>query len=167
MHPCNRQNFERWNVGKDCAHYVSVGERGMCACILRILFDCLLEVVYGASQSFRIEPPSHATPAQVEIVGFEIRGCGTDKWATRDTQPDLERLHDRLGDLLLHGKHVGHGAVVRIRPENTSIGVDKLHPDFKTISCPSNTAFQNVINMQQVRDVAHIESLSLERKDRS
>src|SRR2546430_8405354 len=70
---------------------------------------------------------------------------------------DLQRRHDRAGDLLLHGEHVREIALECLRPEmRTAARLDQLGGDPDAISRFADTAFEQIRSAEFLADGAEI-----------
>ena len=74
----------------------------------------------------------------------------------------LDRGDDRLGDLVLHGEHVGEVAVVALGPEMAAGGdVVELRGDAHAVAALAHAAFEHVADAELVGDLLHVDGLAL------
>ena len=74
----------------------------------------------------------------------------------------LDRGHDRLGDLVLHGEHVGETAVVTLGPQ-MAVGVDvvELRGDAHAIADLAHAAFEHVAHAEVGGDLPQVYRFAL------
>ncbi len=107
-------------------------------------------------------------PQQVGIVGLGVErtatstagiGCGH--------QPELKRIHDGLGNLVLHRKDVTGAAIEALRPEVQPIGgLDELGRHPQVITGALDAAFEHRGHPELAADFPNILAPVPERKGR-
>jgi hypothetical protein len=108
------------------------------------------------------------TPYQVEPVSLRVSSRELDQRILRRTlQTGRQLFHNLPDDFILHRKDVALCPIVLLGPELTTIG--SLHQLQGDAHSPAGFAYrtlQDGVDLQPARHLAHIDSLSLELKDR-
>ena len=106
--------------------------------------------------------PHHQVPG-VEVLGRLASGAKI----LRRIELRLDRRDDGLGDLVLHGEHVGEVAVVAFRPDVAAAGnVDELRGDAHTVAALAHAALDDVADAEFLGDLPHVHGLALVGKGR-
>src|ERR1700724_3075653 len=94
------------------------------------------------------------TAFQIQLVSFSVgRLQLNDRLVTAIRQAQLQRGHDRTGDVVLDSKHVLHLAVEPLRPEAESVGyLDELGGDAELVAHPAEAAFQHRLHTEGIPD---------------
>ena len=78
-------------------------------------------------------------------------------------KPDLQRLHDRAGNLVLHRENVIERPVIGLRPQVRAVGgADQLRGNAQLVAGLAHTAFQHMGDVQLLRDLSDLDVLALE-----
>src|SRR5271166_6470951 len=79
----------------------------------------------------------------------------------------FDRRDDRLGDLILHGEHVGKLAVVALRPEMAAGGgVVELRRDAYAVAASAHAALHHITDAEFLGDLLHVDGFALVDKRR-
>ena len=74
----------------------------------------------------------------------------------------LDRGHDGLGDLVLHGEDVGDFAVVAFCPDVAAIGdIVQLRGDAHAAAALSNAALEHIADAKLFADLLHVDGFAL------
>jgi hypothetical protein len=74
----------------------------------------------------------------------------------------LDRSDDRLGDLVLHGEHVGEAAVIALRPDVAAGShVVELGGDADAVASLAHAALHHVADAELLGDLLHMDGLAL------
>src|SRR5580704_18040854 len=108
------------------------------------------------------------TTFQIQLVSFSVRRLQLeDRVITAAGQPQLQRGHDRTGDVVLDSKHVLHHAVEPLRPEAETVGdLDELGSDAELGLHPAEAAFQHRLHTKGLTNLADVFVAAFERKAR-
>ena len=83
-----------------------------------VLRDGVFEHLERKLEVLARQPPSVATPPEVEIIGMEVIGrLGREFFLLLRGQVDTERLGNLPGDLVLNCENIFHLPVVSLGPE--------------------------------------------------
>ena len=135
----------------------------MGAAIAGIELDCLLEEGDGGDVVLRRAVAVEFPAAQKGIISRGNFGFGLRTFRLLVCREiDRERCHDLLGNAVLEGKHVSHGAVVAIGPKVPAGGrVDQLGIDAHLVAHAPHAALQHVAHAQFFGYLAHLHLLAL------
>src|SRR3984893_17727517 len=108
------------------------------------------------------------TAFQIQLISFSVRRLQLEERLVAATgQAQLQRGHDRSGDVVLDSKHVLHLAVEPLRPEAETVGdLDELGSDAELGAHPAEAAFQHRLHTKGVSDLADVFVAAFERKAR-
>src|SRR3984893_3399 len=108
------------------------------------------------------------TAFQIQLISFSIgRLQLEDRLVTATGQAQLQRGHDRTGDVVLNSKHVLHLAIEPLRPEAETVGdLDELSSDAELSAHPAEAAFQHRLHTKGLSDLADVFVAAFERKAR-
>src|ERR1700732_2197176 len=108
------------------------------------------------------------TAFQIQLISFSVRRLQLEERLVAATgQAQLQRGHDRTGDVVLDSKHVLHLAVEPLRPEAETVGdLDELGGDAELGAHPAEAAFQHRLHTKGVSDLADVFVAAFERKAR-
>src|SRR6202048_3762734 len=108
------------------------------------------------------------TALQIQLVSFSVRRLQLEeRLVTATRQAQLQRGHDRTGDVVLDSKHVLHLAVEPLRPEAETVGdLDELGSDAKLGAHPAEAAFRHRLHPKGLSDLADVFVAAFERKAR-
>src|ERR1700738_4108347 len=108
------------------------------------------------------------TALQIQLVSFSVRRLQLEeRLVTATGQAQLQRGHDRTGDVVLDSKHVLHLAVEPLRPKAETVGdLDELSSDAELSAYPAEAAFQHRLHTKGLSDLADVFVAAFERKAR-
>src|ERR1700737_1418405 len=162
-----RNRLDRWQVSVPTQQAVSVGEATHGQRVVGIFDQGELEVMQRLPQPNATLVPKE-TAFQIQLLSFSVRRLQLeDRLVTATRQAQLQRGHDRAGDVVLDSKHVLHLAVEPLRPEAETVGdVDELGSDAELGAHPAEAAFQHRLHTKGVSDLADVFVAAFERKAR-
>src|SRR5271165_5693728 len=104
-----------------------------------------------------------ATRLSSRVTRHQIPGIHAVRWFAlraeifRSVELRLDRGHDRLGDLVLHRKHVGETTFIAFSPNVTAGGnVVELHADAHAVAALLHTALDHITNAELFGDLLHV-----------
>jgi hypothetical protein len=101
--------------------------------------------------------PHHQIP-RIQAVGRLAVGAEV----FRGVELRLDCGDDRLGDFVLHRKHVSEFTVVALRPDMASCGdVVELGCDANAIAAFTHAALEHVTDAEFIGDLLHVDGLAL------
>ena len=87
--------------------------------------------------------------------------------SSRRDQVAAQRSDDRVGDFVLDREDVGQLAIVGLRPQVTVVHrVDQLRGDAHVVAGLAHAAFEDVVDLERLRDVGRAERTALVRERR-
>src|SRR5580704_1966978 len=108
------------------------------------------------------------TAFQIQLISFSVRRLQLeDRLVAPAGQAQLQRGHNRTGDVVLDSKHVLHLAVEPLRPKAEAVGdLDELGSDAELGAHPAEAAFQHRLHTKCLSDLADVFVAAFERKAR-
>ncbi len=105
---------------------------------------------------------------QIEPVSLNVSSRQLDQRILRRTlQTGRQLLHNLPDDFVLQGKDIVQWPIILLGPELTTISsLHQLHSDTHSAVGFAHAALHDSVDLQPPRQFTHIDSLSLELKDR-
>src|SRR5678815_1959800 len=150
------------------AKYRAVCESRIRESVIRVQCNCAAIHVLCSVECYTSPLVEKLAPAEIVFVCTNaLRWLFLDRSFFVRGKHELQRVHDIRRDFILDLEHIGHLAVVSLRPQIIARpNIDELGSNAKTVACLSYAAFENCSDVELFPDLTDVFRSLLERECR-